>query len=90
MVVKLQLSLKDIAPVGRDHEEIDAEAPTTFVPSDSSINKDSDKNDGSEKVQDSADSYKETVEQTNDRPHASEGLSRSTRHRRAPDRWTYE
>ena len=90
MVVKLQLSLKDIAPVRRDHEEIDAEAPTTFVPSDSSINKDSDKNDESEKVQDSADSCKETVEQTNDRPHTSEGLCRPTRHRRAPDRLTYE
>jgi len=48
-------SLKDIGLVGRDHE-IDAEAPTTFVPSDSSINKDSDNNDESEKVQDSADS----------------------------------
>ena len=42
------------------------------------------------KSQDSADSCKETVEQTNDRPHASEGLHCSTRHRRAPDRLTYE
>jgi len=37
------------------YNEIDAEAPTTFVPSNYSINKDSDKNDESEKVQDSAD-----------------------------------
>ena len=57
------VSLKDIAPVGRDHEEIDAEAPSTSVASDSSINKDSHKNDESEKVQDSADSCKKTVEQ---------------------------
>jgi len=73
------VSLKGFAPVGRHHEEIDAEAPTTFVPSDSSINKDSDNNDESEKVQYSANSCKETVEQTTDRPHASEALRRSTR-----------